>query len=245
LISQRFQSTEVLQRQAAIRAGMQTADGKCRDGHFSALSTDHLALLFELIDRHAFGGETLKMLAITGHRLEFRLARRMTHCGGKTTTTIRPGKSQKSFEIAISPKLIFDSFVHQSTVVVTGVKCETPLDALTRIMEHEMLHLLEMALWNNSSCSRQRFKSLADNWFGHLESNHRLLTPREKAVQQFSIRVGNQVSFRFENTTLIGRVNRITQRATVLVPDPFGQRYTDGTRYRKYYVPLGQLQRIA
>lgn len=245
LLNARFSSTEILQRQAAIREGMKTADGKCRDGHFSALSTDHLARLFGLIDHHIFGGETQKMLTDAGHHLQFRLARRMTHCGGKTTTTLRPGRSQKSFEIAISPRLIFDSFAHQATVVVTGVNCETPLDALSRIMEHEMLHLLEMALWDNSSCSRQRFKSLALNWFGHLESNHRMLTPREKAAQQYAIRVGNRVCFRFEETTLIGRVNRITQRATVLVPDPQGQRYTDGFRYRKYYVPLNQLQKIA
>jgi hypothetical protein len=37
-------------------------------------------------------------------------------------------------------------------------------------------------------------------------------------------------------------VNRVTKRATVLVPDPAGLEFSDGTRYRPYYVPLSLLE---
>jgi hypothetical protein len=50
------------------------------------------------------------------------------------------------------------------------------------------------------------------------------------------------VVFLFEGRTLAGRVNRITKRATVLVEDPDGQKYSDGMRYKTYYVPISFLK---
>ena len=50
--------------------------------------------------------------------------------------------------------------------------------------------------------------------------------------------------FSFEGERLTGIVNRITRRATVLVPHPQGVRYSDGGHYRKYYIPLGQLEKL-
>jgi hypothetical protein len=40
-------------------------------------------------------------------------------------------------------------------------------------------------------------------------------------------------------------VNRITRRATILVEDSRGERFSDGKRYLKYYVPIHQLRPIA
>jgi hypothetical protein len=40
-----------------------------------------------------------------------------------------------------------------------------------------------------------------------------------------------------------GRVNRITRRATVLVPAPTGELFSDGKRYLRFYVPLEQLKK--
>jgi hypothetical protein len=45
----------------------------------------------------------------------------------------------------------------------------------------------------------------------------------------------------FEGRRLTGRVNRITKRATVLVEDSEGQKYSDGLRYKTYYVPIADL----
>ncbi len=36
-------------------------------------------------------------------------------------------------------------------------------------------------------------------------------------------------------------MNRITKRATVLVEDPDGMKFSDGLRYRTYYVPIACL----
>jgi len=58
-------------------------------------------------------------------------------------------------------------------------------------------------------------------------------------------RLSSRVSFVFEGTRLQGRVNRVTKRATVLVEDAAGQRYSDGRSYRKYYVPLAALEALS
>jgi hypothetical protein len=49
------------------------------------------------------------------------------------------------------------------------------------------------------------------------------------------------VTFNFERPRLTGRVNRITKRASVLVAEPDVVSYSDGLRYRTYYVPLACL----
>ena len=108
-------------------------------------------------------------------------------------------------------------------------------------MEHELIHLVEMLVWENSCCPSSSFQGIAARLFGHTANKHDLVTQQERADQKFNIRVGTRVKFRFEGEIRIGTVNRITRRATVLVVDAAGQLYDDGNRYRKYYVPLSHL----
>ena len=75
----------------------------------------------------------------------------------------------------------------------------------------------------------------------HRDHTHSLVTRRERAAEA-GIRIGSRVSFIFEGQELTGRVNRITKRATVLVPDPEGSPFSDGSRYKTYYVPLVHLK---
>jgi hypothetical protein len=53
------------------------------------------------------------------------------------------------------------------------------------------------------------------------------------------------VTFAFEGKWLTGRVNRVTKRVTVLVQDPEGPLYSDGFRYKKYYVHIARLELVA
>ncbi|MEQ1904703.1 MAG: hypothetical protein ABL888_10990, partial [Pirellulaceae bacterium] len=217
--------------------------GRFQDGWFSSLRTDDLEIMFTAIDKFFLDGWCQQAINSGGHLLDFRLGKRMTHCGGKTTTRIQPRtRHQKQIEIAISPRLLHESFETQSEAYVTGVVCHSPLDAFARIMEHEMLHLLEMVLWNDSSCAKKRFKGIANGMFGHRESTHRLLTPSQIAQKRHQITIGSQVIFKFREQTLTGVVNRIDRRATVLVPNPNGLRFTDGKRYNKFYVPVTALR---
>ena len=125
-----------------------------------------------------------------------------------------------------------------------GLECESRLDALQRIFEHEMVHLVERLCWGDSDCAAPRFQGIAARLFLHRAHTHSLITRRERAAES-GIRVGSRVSFTFEGRELTGRVNRVTQRVTVLVEDAAGEEYSDGLRYTRYYVPIARLKIVA
>jgi hypothetical protein len=71
------------------------------------------------------------------------------------------------------------------------------------------------------------------------------LTPKDVAKTQMGVGVGDRISFSHEGRTLEGTINRISKRATILVPSHDshqGTLYSDGKRYFKFYVPLGRLR---
>jgi hypothetical protein len=171
----------------------------------------------------------------------------MTSAAGKTFQR-RPRHRHSpaaDYEIAISTTLLYETFNEEvRPITVSGVSCADRLEALQRIFEHEMLHLVEMLVWDHSSCSADRFRSMSHRLFGHLQSTHQLITPREIAHAKYGVRAGQRVKFMFEGRRYVGVVNRVTKRATVLVPDPTGEAYTDGKRYLKFYIPLPMLTPI-
>jgi hypothetical protein len=159
----------------------------------------------------------------------------MTRAGGKTTRQVfrtltgRPAITR--YEIALSTSLLFQSFRKPGEKNrVCGILCHDRLSAMQRVVEHELIHLCEMLVWVQSDCAAGRF--------------HELVTQQERAAKDFNIPLGAKVEFSLNGHRLTGFVNRITSRATVLVPDPSGTRYNDGRNYRKYYVPIHRLRRI-
>ncbi len=219
--------------------------------NFEKIHTGALEFLMNAYDRDFFNGMCREYLQQTNVPLTFRLSNRMTNAGGTTTrksTRPDPGKPQEHrFEIALSTRLLFQSFSEQNdsqTLQVSGVTCHNRTEAMQRIFEHELIHLIEWLLWNDSSCAKKQFCGIAKRFFGHQASTHRLITPRENAARQYNIRPGDQVSFLYEGRRRRGTVNRINRRATILVATRDGRRYNDGKKYTKYYVPLSQLKRV-
>ena len=222
-----------------------TTSPRLAEGNFTSIHSDDLETLFELYDELFFESRLEPAARTGGTPLYFRVSKRMTRVGG-TTTKYRHHQTsgpQASYEIAISSTLLFSTFYDvERPISVTGVECHDRLECLQRIFEHELIHLTEMVIWDDSSCSRQRFQSLAFQLFGHTESTHQLITPDERAVMKFGVRPGDRVRFQIEGTHYEGVVNRITKRATVLVEDADGPLYSDGKRYVKFYVPLAMLE---
>ena len=222
------------------------------DGNFHALSNADLECLFTLYDTIWFGGELSRLLARRSpHPLRFRLARRLTKSAGITRRERRVVQAPEgtkrlidAYEIAISADLLFYSFAPDCRAIrVDGTLCADRLMALQRIFEHELVHLIEMLIWDTSSCRGKRFRRIARDLFGHLDTTHQLVTSQEWAGKQFGVRVGDRVTFAHEGKRHVGTINRITKRATVLVEDPRGALYSDGKRYVKFYVPLERLER--
>ncbi len=221
-----------------------------RDANFQTISTSDLFELYVHYDELFFDGEINKFFERQDHQLKFRLSSRMTSTGGTTTymrtrSPVKKNQINRNFEIAISTTLLFNTPFDSAVIKVGGVKTFHRLDALQRIFEHELVHLIEMLLWDDSSCARQRFKSIVRRYFGHLESNHQLLTPSETAQAVYGIVTGDRVSFQHQGKQMRGFVNGITRRATVLVPSRQGEVYADNRRYRRFYVPVDRLKKIS
>lgn len=213
---------------------------------FQTVSPADLGLLFQVTDELFFNGLVGKLCERAAARpLTFRLSTRMTSTGGMTTMQRSAGAIDRrfEFEIAIATTPLFETFKGTSKASVGGVQCNDRLQALQRIMEHEMVHLIELLLTNDSNCSATPFKRIVRNFFGHTQSKHQLLTPSDTAKARLGITPGDKVQFDLGGKTLDGFLQRVTKRATVLVPDRKGVQYDDGRRYSKFYVPLKSLRR--
>ncbi|GIX00138.1 MAG: hypothetical protein KatS3mg111_3470 [Pirellulaceae bacterium] len=110
------------------------------------------------------------------------------------------------------------------------------MEVLQRVMEHEIVHLVELLVWGESRSGAERSGSIAERFFGHTDHRHQLLPRAERVLDAQGIRPGDWVAFEHHGREHVGRVNRLTRRVTVLVEDPQGRRYSDGRRYAKFYV---------
>ncbi|HSG69420.1 MAG TPA: hypothetical protein VLA12_03350 [Planctomycetaceae bacterium] len=212
--------------------------------NFDCFHPRDLELLFDLYDGLFFDNQLRLSLGET--LLSFQLSNRMTSRGGKTARygDRHTGRLLK-YEITISSALMYETrFEQGERSLVTGIECLTRLEALQRVFEHELIHLIEMILFQNSSCAQPQFQSIAFRFFGHTDHRHQMMTPRQRARTDFGIRAGMMVRFEYADQQFEGLVNRVTKRATVLVEDPEGLPYSDGKRYQKYYIPVDQLEPV-
>jgi hypothetical protein len=221
-----------------------------KQGNFAKIGVGDLEILFDLYDSMFFSGLLGKQLREKNSgTFRFRLSKRMTRAGGKTTCIQKKlqkgnGPKEATYEIAISMPLLFQTFKDvKRPISINGLACRDRLEALQRIFEHELIHIAEMLAWGKSSCSRSNFQLLAQQIFGHKDITHRLVTQHERALVNFNIKVGDNVAFEYNEKRLTGFVNRITKRATILVENKKGDRYANGKRYSKYYVPLSELEK--
>lgn len=225
--------------EAVLRAS-KTLDG----ADFRSISVSDLESMFRHYDGMFLENECTRALQDAGAELRFRVSERMTRAGGKTTRMIPRGdKASTIYEIAVSSTLLFQSFSSESrTIEAGGITCRDRIEALQRIFEHELLHLVELLVWARSNCAAPRFRTIARNLFGHTTSSHQLMTPAERAHTEHGIKTGDWVTFFHQGKRHVGVVNRVTKRATVLIEDDKGRQYSDGKRYVKCYVPVNQLE---
>ena len=118
--------------------------------NFSLTTASDLQGMAERYDRFFFDGHCLKLAPHFG--MQFRWSKRMTSTGGKTVrmthTDRQSGLQQTHYEIVLSTPLLFQTFgdLHRP-IRVTGMLCTNRLQAMQRILEHELIHLVEMLVW--------------------------------------------------------------------------------------------------
>ena len=247
----RYDQHVVEQKTAGIYAHMLEQSAHVDGGNFDSLSHTDVELLFTLYDESFFQKRLERMLRHDdAWPMQFRVSGQMTRSGGKTIQRMHGPRHDHqprrvTYEIAVSSWLLFQTFKEDHRpITVSGITCRDRLGALLRIMEHEVIHLAELLTWGQSSCGAPRFQRLAGGLFGHTAVTHGLITRAERARIEQGIRGGTRVWFDHDGRRFEGVVNRITKRATVLVPDDEGVLYSDGNRYLKFYVPLEILRRV-
>lgn len=234
---------KIVEQQKRIHQEMLSLSRTIDQPNFQKVGRDDLVRLIHLMDDAFFDSRVLPIAKAEG--LNFKFSSRMTSAAGKLVTHYPNGSrdASRKFELILSSTLLFQTFEDvKRPVLVTGRRCVDRLEAMQRVAEHEMTHLIEMMIWNDGNCSQSRFQSIARSFFGHTDYQHDLITQRERAASKFNIRIGDRVYFEAQNGRVFGKVNRITRRATVLVEDPKGERFSDGHRYSRWYVPLEKLK---
>jgi hypothetical protein len=235
---------QVAARTAQIHAAALRKSRYLGAPNFNVIHPDDLRMLFAEYDRLFFDGQVTE--ALGDMPLSFGLSKRMTSAGGQTTVLTDRRTRARQFRISAATAILFDCFRDDDhrPIVASGLVCRDRLEALQRVMEHEITHLVELLLWDKSSCQQIRFHSITRCFFGHTENKHQLITPRERALVKFGIRPGSLVRFRFDGVVHTGIVNRVNKRATVLVEDEQGARYKNGKHYAKFYIPVQSLEAV-
>lgn len=85
-------------------------------------------------------------------------------------------RSKRKYTIEFSDKVLYRSFECKGDkYYVEGILCRNRLEALLRVLEHEIIHILEFWFFGTSDCSKDRFLEIAMNIFGHESTVHNLV----------------------------------------------------------------------
>jgi hypothetical protein len=243
LLTTHLQPEHITERIASIREQQLTRSAYTTVPDFRSIHPFDIALMFDAYDAAFFQGALRR--AIGEVPMHFSLSKKMTKAGGRTRQTRDRSGAVVAYEITISSTILYNCFEEDHReITVCGLPCRDRLEALQRILEHEIAHLVEYLVWHRSDCSAVRFKAITLRLFGHTQHTHAMITPKESAFVKHGIRPGVRVRFAYNAMVYTGLVNRVTQRATVLVEDPRGVRYNNGRHYLKFLVPVEQLERV-
>ncbi len=240
----KYSSREAARKREAVRRAFISASKNVDSGVITRMADTDLRILFEIYDAEFLERYFEKNFAAS---ITFSLSARMSKSAGKTIypknlKSLKP--DQEKYELRMGINLFFKYDQLSRDKKVNGLHTRDSLEAFQLVFEHELCHLIELHLFRESNCMRERYKSIAFNLFGHTESYHQLPTSREIAEEKFDLRIGDRVVFVCEMGKLEGVIQRINKRATVMVPDKKGDyRDQQGHRYTKWYVPLPLLKK--
>lgn len=239
----KYSNNEIKSKREKVRGLLIQQSQNVKNGMISRIAPLDLELLFKLYDRDFLNNYIKENYE---GKIKFSLSKRMTKAVGKTIYPKNLQILQQNLwliEIRIGIDFIFKYNQINRMKDVAGIMTRDSLDVFQIVFEHELCHFVELILYGETNCGRQRFKKLAKSIFGHTKSCHDLPTNQEIAYHKYGFRAGDSVFFVLDGKTQEGFIFQINKRATVLVEDSNGC-YVDqrGKRYSKFYVPLPHLK---
>lgn len=243
--SLKYSVEEITKKRNVIRNKFIANSKNVNTGNIQCMANVDLKILFDLYDVEFFKnyyGENMKEI------INFSLSTRMTTAAGKTIYSRKMKnlqETEKNYEIRMGIKFFFQYYKVERDKIVSGINTRDSLEAFQIVFEHELCHLMEFHLYGESSCKKNRFKTIVNNIFGHTEVHHQLPSQKEIISADYGLAIGQKVSFINENKRYSGFIHKINKRATVMVKDIKGT-YKDGVgnTYSKWYVSFGQLVRV-
>ncbi len=232
---------KILRLRKLIAKQFQQETDTVSDGHIQTFRDADVQRLFLLYDSLFFQS----YFQLNGPQdICFHYNGRLTSSAGLTKASHpsrRTNPLHWHYDISLSKPLLNSFHRPAASITVNGIAPITQLEAMQLVLEHELCHVIEFISYGNSNCHAGRFRALAMQLFGHTDVVHTL---RGAATVQTTFEIGETVCFQWKSVPHYGVIARITKRATVMVPDRAGD-YEDrtGQRYRKYYVPLANLQK--
>jgi hypothetical protein len=208
-------------------------------GAYPKITEQMMRTMYEYYDEHFFYGLLSKQVK-QSKGIDFVVSNKSTSAAGsaRASSPVRLMLSEPIFE-GVTPANI-------AYVSVNGVKPVNRVDAILRVMEHELTHVAlhtsdtdEHALEHHGAL----FKSIVLNLFGHTETTHQLkvsstpvLSLKSGAPQSYNTVMLNSImSFRNSDGTIItGLVTAVKpKKATITTKD----RKSYGVPYRLLIVP--------
>ncbi|TCO74753.1 hypothetical protein [Marinisporobacter balticus] len=240
----KFSAQTIIEKRLVVRNLLIKKSKNINSGEIVRILNDDVAVLFDLYDTYFLDDYFKKYFRGT---LLFSLSTRMTYAAGKTIVLKNLGAlkiEDEKYEIRMGVNFFLAYNEIEGEKNVSGIQTKDALEAFQIVFEHELCHLIEFYLFKASSCKQDRFKTLANNIFGHTGIYHSLPTKKEIARKKYDLHVGEHIIFDYQNKKLSGFIHGIKKRATVMVLDKKGS-YADkkGNRYMKYYVPLEALKK--
>ena len=176
--------------------------------------------LFKLYDNLYFDGELSKNFNII-----IRCSNKLTRSAGMVNFS----KRRSEAKISLSLALIFKSYQNNAQgFLVNGIFCNNPVEALMRVLEHEIVHLIEYVLYGKSNCNDPQFFKIAFDLFGHTENKHMLGIELKNYIDIKDLKKGDIVSFPYHGKIHTGSIINIKKNVTVAVDTLYDT--------KKYYI---------
>lgn len=238
----KYSNLAIIEKRNNIRNKFIIKSKNVNTGDIQCMSNVDLKVLFYLYDEEFFHNYFSQRFKGT---LIFSLSTRMTSAAGKTIYSrkikLLDGE-EETYEIRMGIKFFYQYYKVERDKIVSGINTKDSLEAFQIVFEHELCHLIELHLYKESSCKKNRFKTMVNCIFAHTDVVHQLPSQKEIVSKDFGLNIGQKVSFISDSIKYNGIIYKINKRATVMVKDSKGTyRDKNGDTYSKWYVHFEQL----